>query len=180
MPIHSRASPHREDRKRCARGADSAGSFRVLSTRSPGREPLRERRLDERRGSRIADRVEQHTGSTPTTIHRTVLHLADNPQEAGMVDFRGTIWDDGAVSARFLTLADVAETLSISASQAYALVRSGDLPAIKVGGRGQWRVENSELEKYIQRMYEQTRTFIESSPDYNADQDPSSDFQDAR
>ena len=42
---------------------------------------------------------------------------------------------------RFVPLADVAETLSISASQAYALVRSGELRAIKVGGRGQWRVE---------------------------------------
>ncbi len=65
---------------------------------------------------------------------------------------------------RFLTLADVAETLNISASQAYALVRSGDLPAIKVGGRGQWRVEVSELEEYIQRMYEQTRSFIATNP----------------
>ena len=42
---------------------------------------------------------------------------------------------------RFLQLADVAEVLNISAAQAYALVRSGELPAIKVGGRGQWRVE---------------------------------------
>lgn len=58
--------------------------------------------------------------------------------------------------ARFIPLADVAETLSISASQAYALVRSGDLRAIKVGGRGQWRVEQSELEAYIQRSYERT------------------------
>jgi excisionase family DNA binding protein len=38
---------------------------------------------------------------------------------------------------RFLQLADVAEILNISSAQAYALVRSGDLPAIKVGGRGQ-------------------------------------------
>lgn len=66
---------------------------------------------------------------------------------------------------RFVTLADVAETLNISASQAYALVRSGDLPAIKVGGRGQWRVEVSVLEEYIQRMYEQTRSFIASNPE---------------
>lgn len=58
---------------------------------------------------------------------------------------------------RFLTLADVAETLNISASQAYALVRSGELPAIKVGGRGQWRIEASELEAYIARQYEATR-----------------------
>lgn len=64
-----------------------------------------------------------------------------------------------------MTLADVAETLNISASQAYALVRSGDLPAIKVGGRGQWRVEVSVLEEYIQRMYEQTRSFIASNPE---------------
>ncbi|SLM90717.1 helix-turn-helix domain-containing protein [Brachybacterium nesterenkovii] len=57
---------------------------------------------------------------------------------------------------RFVPLADVAETLSISASQAYALVRSGELRAIKVGGRGQWRVEQAELEAYIQRSYEKT------------------------
>lgn len=61
---------------------------------------------------------------------------------------------------RFLTLADVAETLNVSAAQAYALVRSGDLPAIKVGGRGQWRVEASELEAYIARMYEETRAML--------------------
>lgn len=38
---------------------------------------------------------------------------------------------------RFLTLADVAEILNVSAAQAYALVRSGEVPAIQVGGRGQ-------------------------------------------
>jgi excisionase family DNA binding protein len=61
---------------------------------------------------------------------------------------------------RFLQLADVAEVLNISAAQVYALVRSGDLPAIKIGGRGQWRVEATELEGYIQRMYDQTRDFV--------------------
>ena len=58
---------------------------------------------------------------------------------------------------RFLPLADVAEMLAISSAQAYALVRSGELPAIKVGGRGQWRVEEAELEAYIARMYAETR-----------------------
>lgn len=47
---------------------------------------------------------------------------------------------------RFLTLQGVAEVLNVSKPQAYAWVRSGDLPAIKVGGRGQWRVETSALE----------------------------------
>jgi len=61
------------------------------------------------------------------------------------------------MASRFLTLADVTEILNISAPQAYALVRSGELPAIQIGGRGIWRVESAELENYIQRMYEQTR-----------------------
>jgi excisionase family DNA binding protein len=67
-------------------------------------------------------------------------------------------------SARFLTLADVAEILNISDSQTYALVRSGELPAIKIGGRGQWRVERDQLESYIKRMYDQTRQFVAQHP----------------
>ena len=65
---------------------------------------------------------------------------------------------------RFLQLSDVAEVLNISASQTYALVRNGDLPAIKIGGRGQWRVESSQLEDYIQRAYAQTRAFVDAHP----------------
>ena len=65
---------------------------------------------------------------------------------------------------RFLTLSDVAETLNISAAQAYALVRNGELPAIKIGGRGQWRIEADVLETYISQMYEQTRDFVTTHP----------------
>ena len=72
--------------------------------------------------------------------------------------------EDEPVGSRFLTLADVAETLNISASQTYALVRSGELPAIKVGGRGQWRVEDSALETYIARMYADTAEFVRNHP----------------
>jgi excisionase family DNA binding protein len=71
----------------------------------------------------------------------------------------------GAVVAqRFLQLAEVSEILNISSAQAYALVRSGELPAIKIGGRGQWRVEATELENYIQRMYTETRSFVKAHP----------------
>ena len=65
---------------------------------------------------------------------------------------------------RFLLLSDVAEILNISASQAYALVRHEELPAIKIGGRGQWRVERSQLEAYIERAYAETREFIRANP----------------
>lgn len=58
-----------------------------------------------------------------------------------------------APSPRFLTLADVAEVLNVTVRQVYALVRSGDLRGIQIGGRGQWRVENDQLEDYIARQY---------------------------
>lgn len=73
--------------------------------------------------------------------------------------------------ARFVPLSDVAESLSISASQAYALVRSGELRAIKVGGRGQWRVETTELEDYIQRMYASTARELAAERDAVVDED---------
>ena len=75
-------------------------------------------------------------------------------------------WHHGAMSEapRFLTLADVAEVLNTSSAQVYALVRRGELPAIKIGGRGQWRVESSQLEEFIQRMYVETRTFVDEHP----------------
>lgn len=68
------------------------------------------------------------------------------------------------MNARFMTLTDVAELMNISASQVYALVRGGDLPAIKIGGRGQWRVETHTLEAWINRQYEATAEFVRTHP----------------
>lgn len=52
---------------------------------------------------------------------------------------------------KLMPLEHVMEQLPISRSQAYALVRSGDLRAIQVGGRGQGRIDLDELEVYIKR-----------------------------
>lgn len=59
---------------------------------------------------------------------------------------------------RFVPLEAVMHDLSISRSQAYALVRSGELRAIQVGGRSQWRVDLAELEAYIERAYVETES----------------------
>jgi excisionase family DNA binding protein len=72
-------------------------------------------------------------------------------------------WDDRTVRPRFLTLADLAEILNVSAAQAYALVRRGEVRAIKVGGRGQWRIEHDEVERYIERRYAEVAGEIERS-----------------
>ena len=86
------------------------------------------------------------------------------PQAAPVRADDRAVWHHRTVAPRFLTLADVAETLNISAAQTYALVRSGNLPAIKIGGRGQWRVEDSALEEFIARKYAQTREFVQAHP----------------
>ncbi len=80
-----------------------------------------------------------------------------------------------AATPRFLTLADVAEVLNTSSAQVYAMVRRGELTAIKIGGRGQWRVESTKLEEYIQRMYSEAATYVTEHPFVEAsasDDDP--------
>jgi excisionase family DNA binding protein len=59
----------------------------------------------------------------------------------------------GPSGPRFLTLTDVAEILSTSVAQVRALVQSGELRHIQIGGRQQYRIEAVELENYIQRKY---------------------------
>ena len=68
------------------------------------------------------------------------------------------------MEARFLLLSEVAAELNVSDSQVYHMVRSGELPAIKVGGRGQWRVERARLEEYIQDRYAETAAWVRENP----------------
>ena len=59
-------------------------------------------------------------------------------------------------TARFLTIDQVAEELATSRAQIYALLKPRDLVGIKIGGRGQWRVERSKLEEYLERTHAKT------------------------
>jgi excisionase family DNA binding protein len=58
---------------------------------------------------------------------------------------------------RFLTLADTAEILNISVAEALDLVRTHELPAIRIGNGKVWRVERVVLESYIEAKYEEAR-----------------------
>lgn len=58
---------------------------------------------------------------------------------------------------RFLTVADAAELLAVDVQTVDDLIRSGELPAIRVGSSGPWRVERTQLEVWIEEQYEQTR-----------------------
>lgn len=75
---------------------------------------------------------------------------------SGRPDPRGygaAMRSDPAAPPRFLTLQQVADELNVSRAQVYALVRDRSVLAVKIGGRGQWRVERVRLEEYIQRLY---------------------------
>lgn len=61
------------------------------------------------------------------------------------------------VIGRFLTLADTAEILNVSPDDVTSLVDSGELPAIRIGSAGHWRVERAVLESYIEAKYEEAR-----------------------
>jgi excisionase family DNA binding protein len=63
---------------------------------------------------------------------------------------------------RFLNLSEVAEVLAVSRWQVYALVRTGALRAVKIGGRGVWRVEGCALEDYISSASAATTDLIAS------------------
>ncbi|MGW9629837.1 helix-turn-helix domain-containing protein [Agromyces sp. NPDC055520] len=58
---------------------------------------------------------------------------------------------------RFLTLADAAEILAVDVATVDELIRSGELPAIRVGASGPWRIERVQLEVWIEIQYEETR-----------------------
>ena len=79
-------------------------------------------------------------------------------------------WDAGCMTdqsleeqprpLRFLTLQQVADELNTKHNTIRALIASGDLPAIQIGGRGQWRIERAMLEDYISAAYAKARTDI--------------------
>nr|WP_225751728.1 helix-turn-helix domain-containing protein [Pseudoclavibacter sp. Marseille-Q3772] len=56
--------------------------------------------------------------------------------------------------SRFLTLTDVAEILNIDLEQVRRLVDSNELRAIQIGEGGAWRVEQQELQQFVDDQYE--------------------------
>lgn len=79
--------------------------------------------------------------------------MRDGPAGRIIVGMSDTV--SSASVGRFLTLADTAEILNVALAAALDLVRTGELPAIRVGGA--WRVERVVLESYIEAKYEEAR-----------------------
>jgi excisionase family DNA binding protein len=65
------------------------------------------------------------------------------------------------VKRRFLTTEQVAEELNVGLPLVRTLLKSGELRAIQIGGRGLWRVATSDLEEYISQAYRTRRTKLQ-------------------
>jgi excisionase family DNA binding protein len=96
-------------------------------------------------------RLETAAGSTPVTRPAGTMPgvptRTDTHPEAALV----------AERSRFLQPGEVAEVLSVTVSQVYTLMRSGQLPAVKIGKRGVWRVSTEALEAYIAELEREAR-----------------------
>jgi hypothetical protein len=46
----------------------------------------------------------------------------------------------------------------------YALARSGELPAVKVWGRGIWRVDRHKLDQRLEQLEKQTHEWAKANP----------------
>lgn len=61
---------------------------------------------------------------------------------------------------RFLTIEQAAEELNVKQSLIRGLIRTGELRAIQIGGRGQWRIGRQDIEDYVTAAYRRTEERI--------------------
>ncbi|MFF1252727.1 helix-turn-helix domain-containing protein [Pseudarthrobacter sp. NPDC058329] len=62
--------------------------------------------------------------------------------------------------ARMLSLTEVKDVLNVGMPTVYALLRSGELRGVQIGGRGIWRVSEDDLGAYLDRAYQETQERI--------------------
>lgn len=79
--------------------------------------------------------------------------------------------DEPATPRRFLTIEQAAEELNVNPNQIRALLRSGELRGIQVGGRGVWRIGAADVEDYIAEAYRRTAERI-AAGDLNEEGEP--------
>ena len=114
----------------------------------------------------MARRLSRSYGSAPTfdgAFRGTQRRVCTRPHRSRLLYPHPMT--DPADLPRFVPLEHVQQELSISYLQALQLVRSGELRAIQVGGRKQWRVALAALEEYIAARYAETAAMVETEAD---------------
>lgn len=62
--------------------------------------------------------------------------------------------------AHLLTLSQVKDILNVGMPTIYALLSSGELRGLQIGGRRMWRVSEDDLADYLERAYKETQERI--------------------
>lgn len=70
------------------------------------------------------------------------------------------VTEESEARRRFLTVEQVSEEPNVGVPQIRALLRSGELRGIQVGGRGQWRIGANDIEDYVDAVYRRTAECI--------------------
>lgn len=78
---------------------------------------------------------------------------------------------DNEPKHRFLTVDQVAEELNVGTPLVRAMLKTGEMRGIQVGGRGLWRIGIADLQAYIETAYAKTAANI-ASGDVEDTEDP--------
>lgn len=89
---------------------------------------------------------------TPTPGGSPMRGVDSGGHDESLVVTHGQTWspDPRSRNMKLLTIPEVAEAMKVSEKTVRRLIKRGDLPAFKVGDRGQLRVEEQELERYVE------------------------------
>jgi len=77
---------------------------------------------------------------------------------------------DNTLTRRFLTIEQVAEELNVGEPLVRAMLKSGELRGIQVGGRGVWRIGANDIEDFIAEAYRKTGERVAAGELKDADQ----------
>ena len=62
--------------------------------------------------------------------------------------------------ARMLTIEDVADRLAVSGKQVRSLIQRGQLPAMQVGDKKMYRIDEADLDAYVVQEKERVRARV--------------------
>jgi excisionase family DNA binding protein len=72
--------------------------------------------------------------------------------------------EGGVMDDRMLTLQQVAEWMQVHEETVRRWLRNGDLAGINLGGKSGYRIRESEVEAFLKRREEASKSLAESNP----------------
>ncbi len=73
-----------------------------------------------------------------------------------------------ALPNQLLTPAGAAARLNVTEAQVYTLLRANELPGLKIGKRGVWRIDPGQLSDYVDKLKHEALERVTSKADNDA------------